>query len=65
MRELIDLIQSVAGTALKVVEEGKVRPNEMDDVYADIEKARDLRGWVPKVSLREGLERMMLEGQVS
>ncbi len=65
VRELIDVIQSVAGTELEVVEEGKVRPNEMDDVYADIEKARDLLGWVPAVSLREGLERMMLEEPVS
>ena len=35
--------------------------NEIDDVYADICKARDLLGWAPSATFRQGIERMMIE----
>lgn len=60
VRELIAVIQSVAGTDLPVVSTGEVRRNEIDDVYADIAKARGLLGWEPAVTFRQGVERMML-----
>src|SRR5438309_10915379 len=61
VRELITVIQSVARTELEVVEEGKIRPNEIDNVYADIGKARVRLGWAPSLTFREGVERMMLQ----
>ncbi len=61
VRELITIIQSVAGTELPVVSEGVVRPNEIDDVYADIGKARAQLGWTPNLTFRQGVEKMMIE----
>ena len=34
-----------------------MRPGEPESMVADIQKARESLGWVPKVSLREGLEK--------
>ena len=65
VRELIAVVQAVARTELPVFSEGKVRPNEIDDVYADIHKARTLLGWSPSVTLRQGIERMMIEEAVA
>lgn len=65
VRELIAVVQTVARTELPVVTEGKVRPNEIDDVYADIGKARAHLGWVPSLTFQQGVERMMLEEPVS
>lgn len=59
--ELIAAIQFVAGTELPVISEGKVRPNEINDVYADIGKARNLLGWAPSLTFQQGIERMILE----
>ena len=59
--ELINTIQSVAGTALQVISEGETRQNEIPDVYADIGRARALLQWSPKLSLKQGIEKMMLQ----
>jgi GDP-4-dehydro-6-deoxy-D-mannose reductase len=61
VRELIAVIQAVAGTELPVVSEGLARQNEIDDVYADIGRARALLGWVPNVTFRQGIERMIVK----
>lgn len=62
VQDLIGVIQSVAGTDLQVISEGDVRPNEIDDVYADINKARDVLRWAPTVTLQKGIQRMVSEG---
>lgn len=59
--EAIAVIQSVAGTKLSVVSEEEVRINEINDVYADISKARALLGWLPNVTFRQGIERVIVE----
>jgi GDP-4-dehydro-6-deoxy-D-mannose reductase len=59
--EVIAAVQSVAGTALPVISEGKARPNEISDVYADIGKARQHLGWFPSLTFEQGIERMVLE----
>jgi GDP-4-dehydro-6-deoxy-D-mannose reductase len=59
--ELIAAVQSVAGTALPVISEGKVRPNEINDVYADIGKARKHLGWAPSLTFQQGIEKMIFE----
>lgn len=59
VQELVNVIQRVAGTRLAVVCEGTIRPNEIDDVYADIRAARRSLGWTPSCRLEQGVERVL------
>lgn len=59
VKEVIDIIQDVAGTKKEVISEKKVRSNELMDVVADISKARQELGWQPRNSFREGIESMI------
>lgn len=62
VREIIDIIQSAAGTSLEVVCDNQVRSNEISDVYADIGKAAQEMGWQPRVSFFEGVRRVLDSG---
>ena len=62
--ELIGMIQSVWGVDLPVSGEGSARHNEIDDVYADTRRARELLGWTPSLTIRQGFERMMNQESV-
>jgi UDP-glucuronate 4-epimerase len=57
LREFVDTIEGLAGRKANLV---RARRQESDAVAtrAEIEKARRLLGWEPKVSLREGVERL-------
>ena len=57
--EVIDTIQSAAGTRLPVVSEGEPRANEIPDVRADIARAHAVLGWHPRYSLADGIGRML------
>jgi len=57
--EVIDTIQSAAGTRLPVVSEETPRANEIPDVRADITRAQTILGWSPRYSLAEGIARML------
>jgi GDP-4-dehydro-6-deoxy-D-mannose reductase len=59
VREVIDTIQSAAGTHLPVVSEGEPRANEIPDVRADITRAQTVLGWRPRYSLADGIGRML------
>lgn len=59
VKEIIGIIQSVAGTSLKIFCENVTRKNEIRDVYADIAKARQDLGWHPKNSLAEGIAKIL------
>ena len=41
------------------------RPGEIVNSYASIEKAKELLGYVPEVSLREGLERYLSQLKIN
>ncbi len=60
--EIVETIQSVAGTALPVVSENAPRHNEICDVYADISKAAQELHWHPHYSFKEGIKKMILNG---
>jgi GDP-4-dehydro-6-deoxy-D-mannose reductase len=57
--EIVEQLQSVAGTSLPVISSGKLRPHEIPDVWADITFARSVLGWKPVFSLAEGLRHML------
>jgi nucleoside-diphosphate-sugar epimerase len=54
--ELIQTIQDVWGTDLPVRADGVRRQGEIMDTVADIGHARQQLGWMPRFSLRQGLE---------
>lgn len=62
VKEIVDLLQELAGTTLPVFDEREPRENEIDDVRADITVAAKELGWGPKVALRSGLERLLACG---
>lgn len=58
--ELVELVGEVLGTSLEVrTDPERVRPpsSEVDRLVCDNGRARDLLGWRPAVTLRQGLER--------
>jgi nucleoside-diphosphate-sugar epimerase len=61
--EIVDVIQSVAGTSLPVVSENTSRRNEIPDVYADISKAAHELHWRPRHSFEEGIRNMINNGE--
>ena len=58
-RELAELILRVAGLEKPVVSRGEIRADEVLDTVADIGKAKRIFGWAPRVSLEEGLRRII------
>lgn len=59
VQELVADIQSIVGTELPVISAGEIRPNEINDVYADISKAQKMLGWAPSYTFRQGVEQMI------
>jgi GDP-4-dehydro-6-deoxy-D-mannose reductase len=57
--ELVDILQTIAGTSLEVLTEDKPRHQELNDVRAAVAKARDCFGWTPQTSLEDGLQRLL------
>ncbi len=61
VREIIDIMQSLAGTTLSVQSADERRRDEIMDSVADISLARERLGWTPQWSLRDGLEATLRE----
>uniref|UniRef100_UPI0040473D8B NAD-dependent epimerase/dehydratase family protein n=1 Tax=Algoriphagus sp. TaxID=1872435 RepID=UPI0040473D8B len=59
VKELIDVIQSCAGTNLPVFSESSRRKNEIMDTVADICHAKESLNWHPEWTLEEGIKRMI------
>jgi GDP-4-dehydro-6-deoxy-D-mannose reductase len=58
--ELIDIIQKVLGTQLPVHSKQVEREQEISDVYADINEAKEILGWTPRYSLDDGMAKHLL-----
>ena len=58
-RELAELMLQVASQQKPVVSRGEVRADEVLETVADIGKAKRIFGWEPRVSLVEGLGRII------
>jgi len=57
--ELTDMIVGLFGSSIEVKFEGEKRKNEIPDVKADISKAKKLFNWEPKVTVHQGLQRLV------
>lgn len=59
VKEIIDIIQMVAGTNKTIVSENSERPNEISSVVADISKAKKELGWATKYSFEDGIREIL------
>lgn len=59
VKEVIDLLQDVAGTNKVIHSDNHVRPNEINDVIADITKIQKELCWAPKVDITYGLKNVL------
>lgn len=55
VEEVIHLLQEIAGTEKTINAKNQVRFNEINDVVADVSKAKKELNWQPTLSLKEGL----------
>lgn len=59
VQEVVAMVLDILGSSKDVVSENEVRKNELNNVVADISKARKELNWQPSYSLRSGLEQII------
>lgn len=59
VQEVISIAQEIAHTNLPVLSEFKERKEEISNVVADISKAKEVLGWEPIWSFRNGLAEIL------
>jgi nucleoside-diphosphate-sugar epimerase len=57
--QAVDLVLRLSGRAAAVDYQRPVRPAEIPETIADIRKASRLLGWKPRVTLEDGIRRML------
>lgn len=57
--EIVTIIQKILGTNLPVISEKRLRSQEIPDVKADINQAKKVLGWRPKITFERGLRKMI------
>ena len=57
--EVIDMLCDLVGRDIEVRDAGERRPAEIMDSRADVARAREVLGWTPHWTLRDGLARML------
>jgi len=58
-QDVIEAVQAAAGTQLPIVSTDEPRVNEIPDVRADIARAREVLGWTPRITLAQGIARLI------
>jgi UDP-glucose 4-epimerase len=59
VEEVTQMVNSLYNNKLKIIFTKAKRKNEVLDTVADISKAKRLLNWYPKISLKEGLKKMI------
>lgn len=57
VQEIIDLVKKISGIDFSVNNSNKKRLNEIDNVIADVSKARLELNWYPRISIESGLKK--------
>ncbi len=58
LNELLEAVRQITGTTLQAIHE-PARAGDVRDSLASLDRARDLLGYVPSTSLREGLQKLL------
>ena len=61
VREIVNTVIKLFDHEIDVKFSGEKRKNEVLDTIADISKAKALLNWVPKTTLRSGLEKILMQ----
>lgn len=61
VKGIIETIEEILGRQLGFSEKQIERNNELMDVVADISRAYDILNWKPKLDIREGLTKILIE----
>lgn len=60
--DIVKMVGKIKGIKIKIkVNKSLLRQDEMDQEYGSFEKARRELGWEPRVSLKDGLERLLVK----
>lgn len=59
IQDMAQKLKECAGSSARLAFENRPRAAEIQDVVADIRKARAALGWSPEISLEEGLKRLV------
>ncbi|MCX8000800.1 MAG: GDP-mannose 4,6-dehydratase, partial [Leptospiraceae bacterium] len=60
VKEVVDVVSEILNENIKIVQDKKkVRKVEREDLVADISKIQNETGWKPKISLKNGLEKLL------
>jgi nucleoside-diphosphate-sugar epimerase len=59
--EIVSLVMRLSGATAKVSYTSESRRGEIAEVVADISKAARLLGWVPRITLEEGIRTLLVE----
>jgi nucleoside-diphosphate-sugar epimerase len=65
VKEIIDIIQNIAGTNKDVISENIIRKNEINNIEVDITKAVDKLGWCPYTSIEQGISEILKDKEVA
>jgi len=57
--EIINIMQGIAKSQKKVCSKNNVRKNELNEVIADVSRIRQEWGWIPQVTIEEGLRKYL------
>jgi UDP-glucose 4-epimerase len=58
LNQLLEAVRQITGTTLQAIHE-PARAGDVRDSLASLDRARDLLGYVPSTSLREGLQKLL------
>lgn len=61
--EVVEVIRAVLGVSFEVVCRGLRREHEIDNVVADISRARSILRWSPAYSFADGVNDMLVQGR--
>lgn len=59
VKEIVEMVQGLFETKIEYLCTHEIRPNDVLDTVADITKIENELNWIPKISIQEGLRRMV------
>lgn len=59
VRDVIDIVRSNFDNEIEYICSNEIRPNEVMDTRADINRAKNELGWEPRISFSEGIQSMI------